>query len=220
MLAPGADRWIFGLTGRLHCFRGGRTDRRNATSVCKDVRLFGNSRDLFRVEESENSVLGGLAGRGTRCNCPVTLTHRMSRRVAENTYSRRCIMSKKTKTETTRPSVIPIMKSRSKKATGAPTAPPTDGAAKGTTKAAKESKPKKMSCLDAAAKVLADAGSAMTTGEMIEAMAKAKLWSSPNGQTPAATLYSAILREINTKGKAARFKKVDRGQFAYSGNAA
>ena len=37
---------------------------------------------------------------------------------------------------------------------------------------------------------------------------------SPNGQTPAATLYSAILREINTKGKESRFKKADRGLFA------
>ena len=79
-------------------------------------------------------------------------------------------------------------------------------------KAAKE--PKKMSCLDAAAKVLSDAGTAMTTGEMIEAMAKKKLWSSPNGQTPSATLYSAIQREINTKGKDARFKKTERGKFA------
>jgi hypothetical protein len=54
----------------------------------------------------------------------------------------------------------------------------------------------------------------MTTAEMIEAMAKKKLWSSPNGLTPAATLYSAILREINTKGKDARFKKTERGKFA------
>jgi hypothetical protein len=79
---------------------------------------------------------------------------------------------------------------------------------------AKETKPKKMSCLDAAAKVLADAGTAMTTGEMIEAMDKANLWSSPNGRTPAATLYSAVLREINTKGTNARFVKTARGKFA------
>lgn len=78
----------------------------------------------------------------------------------------------------------------------------------------KEPKTKKMSCLDAAAKVLASAGAAMTTKEMIETMAKKGLWSSPNGQTPAATLYSAILREINTKGKDARFKKTERGKFA------
>ena len=51
-------------------------------------------------------------------------------------------------------------------------------------------------------------------------MAEKGLWSSPKGKTPHATLYAAILREINAKGKAARFKKVDRGQFAYSGSAA
>ena len=79
---------------------------------------------------------------------------------------------------------------------------------------AKEAKPKKMSCLDAAAKVLADAGTAMTTGEMIEAMGKANLWSSPNGRTPAATLYSAVLREINTKATDSRFVKTERGKFA------
>jgi len=45
----------------------------------------------------------------------------------------------------------------------------------------------------------------------------ARNWSSPNGQTPAATLYSAILREIKTKGKEARFKKADGGLFAING---
>ena len=162
---------------------------------------------------------------------------------------------KKTTISTTRPSVIPIMRSRGSKANDkagdAPTmeAPPaadiatnvspnqpvsttesptpaaapmtatdaTPVAAADATKkrkatAAKE--PKKMSCLDAAAKVLADAGTAMTTGEMIETMDKKKLWSSPNGQTPSATLYSAILREIKSKGKDARFKKTERGKFA------
>jgi hypothetical protein len=72
----------------------------------------------------------------------------------------------------------------------------------------------KLSCLDAAAKVLASAKEPMTTKALIEAMASKGLWSSPNGQTPAATLYSAILREITTKGKEARFKKADRGLFA------
>ena len=41
-------------------------------------------------------------------------------------------------------------------------------------------------------------------------MAAKGYWSSPNGQTPAATLYSAILREINVKGKESRFKKTER----------
>jgi hypothetical protein len=52
---------------------------------------------------------------------------------------------------------------------------------------------------------------------MIEAMAAKGLWTSPGGKTPHATLYSAILREIDTKGKAARFKKADRGHFAANG---
>jgi hypothetical protein len=72
----------------------------------------------------------------------------------------------------------------------------------------------KMSALDAAAKVLADAGEPMNTKAMIEAMAAKNLWISPGGATPWATLYSAITREINEKGADARFVKVERGQFA------
>ncbi len=53
----------------------------------------------------------------------------------------------------------------------------------------------------------------MNCKEMIDAMAAKKYWSSPGGKTPHATLYSAILREINTKGKDARFKKSERGKF-------
>ena len=75
-------------------------------------------------------------------------------------------------------------------------------------------KAKKLSALDAAAQVLAEAQEPMTTRQMIESMAAKGYWSSPNGATPAATLYSAILRQINTQGKDARFKKTDRGQFA------
>ena len=54
----------------------------------------------------------------------------------------------------------------------------------------------------------------MTTREMIEAMATKGYWSSPNGQTPAATLYSAILRKIAKKGADSRFTKTERGKFA------
>ena len=43
-----------------------------------------------------------------------------------------------------------------------------------------------------------------------------KLWTT-TGKTPGATLYSCILREIQKKGDEARFKKVDRGQFALAG---
>jgi hypothetical protein len=45
-------------------------------------------------------------------------------------------------------------------------------------------------------------------------MAAKKLWTSPGGKTPQATLYSAIIREIAVKAKESRFKKTDRGQFA------
>jgi hypothetical protein len=81
-------------------------------------------------------------------------------------------------------------------------------------KAAKPEKPKKLSALDAAAKVLTDAGQSMNCTEMIEAMTKARLWTSPNGLTPGATLYAAILREMKVKGDDARFVKTERGKFA------
>src|SRR5262245_54512010 len=91
-------------------------------------------------------------------------------------------------------------------------------AAKGTDapKAAKERKPKKVSALDAAAHVLAKSDRPMAAQELIVAMAEQELWKSPSGKTPHATLYSAIIREIGTKGKDARFKKVERGLFTIS----
>ena len=84
-------------------------------------------------------------------------------------------------------------------------------------KKAKEAKPKKTSALDAAVQVLAEAKEPMNTRQMIEVMAAKKLWKSPGGATPHATLYSAILREINEKGKDARFTKTERGKFAANG---
>ena len=81
----------------------------------------------------------------------------------------------------------------------------------------KTEKPKKLSALDAAAQVLAASKEPMNAKGMIEAMAAKGLWTSPGGKTPHATLYSAILREIGTKGKEARFKKTERGHFAANG---
>ena len=72
----------------------------------------------------------------------------------------------------------------------------------------------KPSAIDAAAKVLGETGQAMTTKELIEAMATKGYWKSPHGLTPQATLYSAILREITAKGKDSRFVKAERGKFA------
>jgi hypothetical protein len=57
----------------------------------------------------------------------------------------------------------------------------------------------------------------MTTKELIEAMAAKKLWESPAGKTPSATLYAALSREITTKGAASRFQKTEPGKFATTG---
>jgi hypothetical protein len=73
---------------------------------------------------------------------------------------------------------------------------------------------KKLSGLDAAAKVLAESGEPMTSKEMIDAMAAKGYWTSPGGKTPHATLYSAILRELQIKGAESRFVKTERGRFA------
>jgi hypothetical protein len=62
--------------------------------------------------------------------------------------------------------------------------------------------------------VLADSGKEMNCKELIETIAVKGLWTSPGGKTPHQTLYSAILRELQLKGKEARFKKTERGKFA------
>jgi hypothetical protein len=69
-------------------------------------------------------------------------------------------------------------------------------------------------CHNSAAQVLAETGQPMSCKEMIESMAAKGYWSSPGGKTPASTLYSAMLKEITTKGKESRFQKTDRGRFA------
>ena len=75
------------------------------------------------------------------------------------------------------------------------------------------------SALDAAAQVLAglsksEASTGLTAPDLIERMAKAKLWISPGGKTPAATLYAAMIRETTKKGKASRFVRISPGHFA------
>ena len=112
----------------------------------------------------------------------------------------------------------PLERAKKGKGAKAETTTPTDesaGSAEDTAKTtkgkkaknSKESKAKKMSALDAAAKVLEEKSEAMNCQEMIDAMKSSKYWISSNGLTPQATLYSAITREIKTKGDKARFKK-------------
>jgi hypothetical protein len=71
-----------------------------------------------------------------------------------------------------------------------------------------------LSAIEAAARVLAETREPMNTREMIDAMSAKGYWTSAGGKTPQATLYSAILREIQVKGKDARFTKTERGKFA------
>ena len=73
---------------------------------------------------------------------------------------------------------------------------------------------KRLSALDAAAKVLAEAKAPLSCKQMMDAMTADGLWSpSQGGKTPANTLHAAIGAEIKKKGAAARFEKVGRGQF-------
>jgi hypothetical protein len=101
----------------------------------------------------------------------------------------------------------------------APASEPTQTASKPKRqrKAPAEPQEKKLSALDAAAKVLAETRTPMSCQELIGAMAGKGYWTSPGGKTPAATLYSAMLREIATKGDQTRFTKTARGHFAYQG---
>jgi hypothetical protein len=69
-----------------------------------------------------------------------------------------------------------------------------------------------MSGLDAAAKVLADAGEPLNSRTIVERAIEKGYWKT-GGKTPAATVYAAILREIQKKGDASRFAKADRGMF-------
>jgi hypothetical protein len=67
-------------------------------------------------------------------------------------------------------------------------------------KAPADPKEKKPSALDAAARVLAEAGRAMNCQEMIAAMAARNYWSSPGGQTPAAKLFSEVNSVLDQNG--------------------
>ena len=101
-------------------------------------------------------------------------------------------------------------KTATQKPTSAKQAPAKKSAAK---KAPAKPADKKLSAIDAAAKVLSEAKEPLTAKQMIEQMAAKGYWTSPGGKTPAATLYAAILRDIQRKGDDSRFQKADRGLF-------
>jgi hypothetical protein len=78
-------------------------------------------------------------------------------------------------------------------------------------KKAKAARPKgerKPGCLDAAVRVLREAGKPMGCQDVVkEALAKG--WWQTKGATPSATLYAAIIREIAAKGPKARFRRAE-----------
>ncbi|MCL2648083.1 MAG: winged helix-turn-helix domain-containing protein [Phycisphaerales bacterium] len=89
-------------------------------------------------------------------------------------------------------------------------APTKSGKAK---KNAGEPKAKKPSGLDAAYEVLKANGGPMTCKAIVDEMLAKGMWTT-NGRTPAATIYSAMLREIDNKPGESRFTKTGRGLFA------
>lgn len=131
--------------------------------------------------------------------------------------------TKKTATEAKAPKASPKTPAKpasakaGKKAATAPA--PKPGAARANTAAAapaptRRVKATKLSAMQAAVKVLADAPpEGLGTKDMVKAMAERKLWTSPGGKTPEASLYASIIREIARKGEEARFRKVSRGRF-------
>ena len=55
--------------------------------------------------------------------------------------------------------------------------------------------------------------------ELIAQMAAKGYWTSPKGKTPSSTLYAAMMREVQQKGKESRFIKTGPGRFAHRGDA-
>jgi hypothetical protein len=75
-----------------------------------------------------------------------------------------------------------------------------------------------LSALDAAAQVLGAlpakaAAEGLSAGDLIDRMAAQRLWTSPGGKTPAATLYAAMVREITKRKGESRFRKLGPGRF-------
>ncbi len=107
-------------------------------------------------------------------------------------------------------SIYPGDKASTRAAQGAPTSA---HGAKLSKKATSKPTNEKLSGLDAAAAILAKAGKPLTCREITDQMVSSGLWST-KGKTPHATVYSAILRDIDGKPGESRFEKTGRGLFA------
>jgi len=72
--------------------------------------------------------------------------------------------------------------------------------------------PASLSLLDAAAIVLRESKTALSTREIIALIVERKLWK-PTGSTSWATLNAALNRDIAANGTQSRFRKKDRGKY-------
>jgi hypothetical protein len=79
-------------------------------------------------------------------------------------------------------------------------------------KADKPAKERKPGGLDAAVRVLREAGTPMNCGDIVKTALEKGYWQT-KGRTPAGTIYAAVIREIAVKGDKSRFRKTDRGMF-------
>lgn len=86
--------------------------------------------------------------------------------------------------------------------------------AKAKARAAKEGGTKALSLLGAAAAILERSSGPMTVKALIEGAKAQGLWTPTGGKTPAQTLYSAIIREVKSRGESSRFRKEGRGLFS------
>jgi hypothetical protein len=73
-------------------------------------------------------------------------------------------------------------------------------------------KPSKQGGLTVAAQILQEAGQPLNCQEIVKQMLEKGMWKT-GGKTPAATIYSAIIREIKDKGPESRFIKTEKGKF-------
>ena len=175
----------------------------DCTDCSATVRLEGGTRDV-EIENQDGTTRRFRASRTTTTTwAPATVVEPIfTPEDQPSSTDEECDMATKTKTS---------KKAIKAKANATPQAKSDKPAKKAK---APEAKEKKLSAIDAAAQVLAASKEPMNAKEMIEAMAAKGLWTSPGGKTPHATLYSAIIREVATKGKESRFVKTERGKFA------
>jgi hypothetical protein len=75
-------------------------------------------------------------------------------------------------------------------------------------KAAKAKGERKPGCLDAAIRVLQEAGKPLQTGAIVKIALEKGYWQT-KGATPGATLYAAMIREVAAKGPKARFRRAE-----------